>query len=140
VSEIHADAGWGRAVADLAIADDRLIRLVTFTDATTAGGRSRAQAASQHARAARQGTGDRVRALAVGVETAAARAIPSLGETAAHLVCSPETPALSGAELVAGDGWFGLRSHPRPTGSITFGGPAVPPWLDDVLRSIVDVR
>ena len=44
---IHADAGWARAVADHAAAADRPIRLVTLTDATTAGGRSRAQAAAQ---------------------------------------------------------------------------------------------
>ena len=47
---------------------------------------------------------------------------------------SPDAPALAGAELVAGPGWFGLRSHPRPSGSVTFGGPGVPDWLDDALR------
>ena len=35
---------------------------------------------------------------------------------------------------MVGPGWVGLRSHPRPSASITFGGPAVPGWLDDTLR------
>ena len=60
-----------------------------------------------------------------------------MGELVAHLLCSPDAPALSGAELVAGPGWFGLRRHPRPAGAISFGGPALPDWLDDTLRQIV---
>ena len=40
-------------------------------------------------------------------------------------------------EIPVGDGWLGLRSHPRPIGSVTFGGPSVPDWLDDTLREIV---
>ncbi len=49
-----ADAGWARAAADHAAASERPIRLVTVVDAATAGGRSRAQAAAQLARAARR--------------------------------------------------------------------------------------
>jgi hypothetical protein len=135
VEQIHADAGWARAVADHAAGADRPVRLVTLTDAVTAGGRSRAQASAQLARAARRATGDRVAAFAVSVEMDQGDG-PPIGELVAHLLCSPETPALSGAELVAGPGWFGLRSHPRPGGSVTFGGPAVPDWLDATLRSI----
>ena len=120
--------------ADHAAGADRPVRLVTLTDATTAGGRSRAQAAAQLARAAAGATDDRVAAFAVSVEAPDAGGAQPIGELAAHLVCSPEAPALSGAELVAGAGWFGLRSHPRPSGSITFGGPGVPDWLDDTLR------
>jgi len=44
---------------------------------------------------------------------------------------------VAGAELVVGDGWLGLRGHPRPAGSVTYGGPAVPRWLDATLREIV---
>ena len=113
---------------------------MTLTDATTAGGRSRAQASAQLTRAAKGATGDRVAAFAVSVETPRVGAGDALGELVAHLVCSPGRPALSGAELVVGAGWIGLRSHPRPGGSITFGGPAVPDWLDDTLRSIVAGR
>ena len=76
-------------------------------------------------------------AFAVSVETPN---VDLVGDLVAHLVCSPEAPALSGAELVAGDGWFGLRSHPRPIGSVTLGGTDVPAWLDDVLRSTIGAR
>ena len=60
VEHIHADAGWVRAVADHAAGVDRPLRLVTLTDATTAGGRSRAQASAQLARAGQGATGTRV--------------------------------------------------------------------------------
>lgn len=131
VARIDADAWWARATADL----DRPVRIVTVTDATTAGGRSRAQASAQLARAGRKATGDRVLPFAVSAESSDIDA-----ELVAHLVCSPAAAELAGAELVTGSGWFGLRSHPRPIGSISFGGPAVPPWFDDALREVVSPR
>ena len=137
VAAIHHDAGWARAVADHAAAADRPLRLVLLVDASTSGGRSRAQAAAQLTRAASGSTHGRVAAVAVSVETGDAAAFAAIGEVAAHLACSRDTPALSGAELVAGAGWFGLRSHPRPAGSITFGGPEIPAWFDDTLADIV---
>jgi hypothetical protein len=60
-----------------------------------------------------------------------------VSELAAHLVCAPEAAALAGAELVAGSGWVGLRSHPRPAGSITLGGTDLPDWFDAVLRGML---
>jgi hypothetical protein len=105
---------------------------VTITAATTAGGRSRAQASAQLARAGRKATGDLVLPFAVSAET---QEIPA--ELAAHLVCSPDAVDLAGAELVAGSGWFGLRSHPRPIGSLSFGGPALPRWFDEAIREVV---
>lgn len=136
VDDLHADAAWARATVDYSTAAARPVRLVTCTDAMTAGGRSRAQASAQLARAAGTATEGRVTVFAVGVEAPAARAGRPASELVAHLLCHPEAAALAGAELVAGDGWLGLRSHPRPTGSITYGGPAVPAWLDDTLREI----
>jgi hypothetical protein len=135
VAQIHADARWARAVADLATRTGRPIRLITITDATTTGGRSRAQASAQLARAGRKATGDLVLPFALSAES---DVLPA--EFAAHLVCSPEAADLAGAELVSGTGWFGLRSHPRPIGSISFGGPELPPWFDDTLREVVAPR
>ena len=134
-ADIHADAGWARAVADRAAAEDRPIRLITATDAATSGGRSRAQSSAQLARAARGATGDRVSALAVSVE--GGRSGP-VGELVAHLVASPASSGRSGAELVAGAGWLGLRSHPRPSASLSIGGSGVPDWLDDTLRRAIE--
>jgi hypothetical protein len=90
------------------------VRLVTLADATTAGGRSRAQVAAQQARIAAGATEGRVTAFAVGVEATEERAGGPVGELVAH-----------------------LRGHPRPVGSVTYGGPAVPAWLDPVLREMV---
>lgn len=136
VEQIHTDAAWARAASDYAAGADRPVRLLTLTDATTAGGRSRAQSAAQHARSARGATDDRVAAFAISVETPWADGAQPVSELVAHLLCSPDTAALSGAELVAGTGWFGVRSHPRPSASITFGGPEIPEWFDGTLRSI----
>jgi hypothetical protein len=137
VDHIHTDAGWARATADYAVGADRPVRLVTLTDATTAGGRSRAQAAVQQARVAVGATEGRVTAFATGIEAPEDVAGPSAGALVAHLLSHPEAPALAGAELALGSGWLGLRSHPRPTGSITYGGPTIPGWLDPTLREIV---
>jgi len=43
---------------------------------------------------------------------------------------------LAGAGLVVREGWIGLRRHPQPIGTVTYGGPAVPAWLDNALREI----
>jgi hypothetical protein len=60
-----------------------------------------------------------------------------VGELVGHLLSDPDAAGLAGAELAVGPGWLGLRSHPRPIGSVTYGGPALPPWLDDVLEEMV---
>jgi hypothetical protein len=112
---------------------------VTLTDAVTTGGRSRAQASTQLARAAAGSTQGRITAFATSIEASEVAASQPVGELVAHLLGHPEAAALAGAELVIGAGWLGLRSHPRPSGSITYGGPDVPDWLDATLRDIVGV-
>ena len=139
VQQIHTDAGWARAVSDYAAgAAPRPVHLVTLTDAATSGGHTRAQASAQLARAAMGSTDGRVIAFAGSIEASEATAAQPVGELVAHLLVNPDARALAGAELVVGAGWLGLRSHPRPIGSITYGGPAVPAWLDMTLREIVD--
>jgi hypothetical protein len=135
VARIDADSQWVRAVAELARTTGRRVRLVTVVNGATAGGRSRAQASAQLARAGRKATRDQVLPFAVSAES---DDLPA--ELVAHLICSESAEALSGAELVTGAGWVGLRSHPRPIGSISFGGPAVPRWFDDVLGEVVQPR
>ena len=76
-------------------------------------------------------------AFAIAVESTAAGARASAAELAAHLLCTPDASALSGAELVAADAWIGLRSHPKAAGTVTYGGPDIPDWLDGALREVV---
>ncbi len=137
VENLHADAAWSRAAADYAALANHRIRLVTLTAATTSAGRSRAQAAAQLARVAAGATEGRVTAFAAGVEAPDAEAGPVVGELVGHLLAEPEAPPLAGAELVVGPGWLGLRSHPRPLGTVTYGGPEVPDWIDDAFRDMV---
>jgi NAD(P)-dependent dehydrogenase (short-subunit alcohol dehydrogenase family) len=139
VEHLHADASWARAAAEHAELADRSVQLVTLTEAISPAGRSRAQAAAQLARAAASGTAGRVIAFAASIEAPDADAAPVVGELVGHLLTEPEAAALAGAELVVGPGWLGLRSHPRPLGTVTYGGPAVPPWLDAVLAEMVGV-
>jgi hypothetical protein len=133
---IRRDAGWVRAVADYSAAADRPVRVVTVTDATSAGGRSRAMAATQLSRAAHTATADRVDAFAISVETAAESGRHAAAELVGHLVSGADVAPLSGAELVAASDWLGLRRHPVPVGTVSYGGPAIPDWLDGAVRRI----
>ncbi|HXW32284.1 MAG TPA: SDR family NAD(P)-dependent oxidoreductase [Acidimicrobiales bacterium] len=137
VEQIQADAGWARAAADYAAETNRPIRLVTLADATTAGGRSRAQAAAQLARVSLGTTDGRVSAFAAGIEASQDTAAPLVGQLVAYLLCDPGAGALVGAELVVGGGWLGLRSHPHPAGTLSYGGAGLPGWFDAVLGELV---
>jgi NAD(P)-dependent dehydrogenase (short-subunit alcohol dehydrogenase family) len=134
---LHADAAWSRAATDYSTASGRPLRLLTLTDAAHPAGKSRAQASAQLARVAAGATERRVTAFAAGVEAAGTTADDAAGELVAHLLSHPDAAALAGAELVVGAGWIGLRSHPRPTGTVTYGGPTVPSWFDATLREAV---
>jgi NAD(P)-dependent dehydrogenase (short-subunit alcohol dehydrogenase family) len=133
---IRADAGWVRAASDYSASANRPVQMITIGDAVTSAGRTRAQAAAQLARGAQAATSGRVNAFSVSVETSEASERGPVAELVASVLCGGE--ALVGAELVAGSGWLGLRSHPAPAGSISFGGPAVPDWLDGVLRQVIN--
>jgi NAD(P)-dependent dehydrogenase (short-subunit alcohol dehydrogenase family) len=134
---LHDDASWLRAAADYTAENDRPVRLVFLTEATTPAGESRAQAASQIARVAAAGTKGRLTVFTAALESDAPAATDAAGELAAHLLSHPEVTPLAGANLVVREGWLGLRRHPQPIGTVTFGGPAIPAWLDNALREIV---
>lgn len=141
VDGIHSDASWARAVADYSAGSGRPVKLATLTDARDSAGRSRAQSAAQQARVATGATEGRVTAFAVSVEDPDTKnASSAAAELAAHLLEHPESGDLAGAELAVGAGWIGLRSHPRAGGSVVYGGPAVPSWLDGALREIAGAR
>jgi len=115
----------------------RSLRIVTITDATSAGGRSRAQASAQLSRPAHAATENRVDAFAVALESTDVTGRTAAAELTAHLLCTPDAAALSGAEMMATAEWIGLRSHPTAVGSVTYGGPDIPDWLDGALRTVV---
>ena len=135
---IRSDVAWVRAVSDHAGESGRRMRIATVTDATTSGGRSRAQAAAQLSRAAHLVADVHADAFAIGVETDADSRYSTVGELVGYLVGADDTGDLSGAELVATAEWIGLRSHPHPEASISFGGPELPSWVDGTLRGIVN--
>jgi NAD(P)-dependent dehydrogenase (short-subunit alcohol dehydrogenase family) len=135
---IRSDVAWVRATSDHAGESGRRMRIATVTDATTSGGRSRAQAAAQLSRAAHLVADVNTDAFAIGVETGADSRYAAVGELVGYLVGADDTAAMSGAELVATAEWIGLRSHPHPEASISFGGPELPSWVDGTLRSVVD--
>ncbi len=137
VGSIAQDGAWARAVADYAGATQRAVRLVTVTPATSPGGRTRANSVAQLARSAHAATRDLVDAFAISVESASVADSGVAAELAAHLACHPDASSLSGAELVVGPGWFGMRSHPAAHASVSYGGPEIPDWFDDVLSEIV---
>jgi hypothetical protein len=60
-----------------------------------------------------------------------------LAELVARLAGADDARSLSGAELVMRAHWVGLRTHPAPRGSVSFGGPAIPDWVQDGLREII---
>jgi hypothetical protein len=137
LDRLHADAAWTRAVADYANREARPVRMVTVTDAASPAGRSRAQASAQLARVAGPATERRLDAFSVGIEAPEDDTSDAAAGLVAHLLTHPDAHALAGAELAVGGGWIGLRSHPRPTGTVVYGGPAIPEWLDGALEEIV---
>ena len=137
-ASISGSAARAQATSEYAGESGRPMRIATVADATTAGGRTRAQAAAQLARAAHLVTEVNTDAYAIGVETDADSRYSTVGELVGYLVGADDTGDLSGAELVATADWIGLRSHPHPEASISFGGPELPSWVDGSLRGIVN--
>ena len=77
-------------------------------------------------------------AFAIGVETDADSRYSTVSELVGYLVGADDTAGMSGTELVATAEWIGLRSHPHPEASISFGGPELPSWVDPTLRGILN--
>ena len=136
---IRSDVAWVRAVSDHAGESGRPMRIATVTDATTSGGRSRAQTAAQLPprrsprggrpyRRVRNRCRDRRRFALL--RPSASSSVTWSAPTTAGACPAPSWSAT--AE------WVGLRSHPHPEASISFGGPEVPSWVDGTLRDIVN--
>ncbi len=135
---IYADAALMRAVADYSATSQRATRFVGLIDATSPGGRTRAQSAAQLSRASIGASDGRVCATVVGCESDIEADFTAAADLAAHLVVSDDATELSGAELCVGVGWIGLRSHPAPAGTVNFGGPELPDWVDAAMRRLLE--
>lgn len=135
---IQRDAAWVRAAERRSARGQEALRIVTVTAANNPGSRSRAMAAAQLARAAQSSTDGGVSAFSIAVESTALAAHAGATALVGHLILDAYAPALSGVGLVANAHWVGLRSHPSIRGTISYGGPELPEWIDEALRRMVD--
>jgi NAD(P)-dependent dehydrogenase (short-subunit alcohol dehydrogenase family) len=125
-----AHAGWVRAAADLAGMSGEPLRVAMVVRASDPAGRTTAQAVTQLARgASERPSSEPLDAFAVAVEEPLVDPWP-LAQLVARLVGAQDTAPLAGAELAAGRGWVGLRSHPAPLATVSFDGPGIPAWVD----------
>ena len=131
---LTSDAAWMSALSAYVRSEGHALRVVSICDAHSWAGRSRAQAAAQLARASLEGSNGQVAAFAIGVESPDYSGRRAAADLATSLLATDDVTALVGAELVVGEGWLGIRSHPAPATTISFGGPKVPEWLDATLR------
>jgi NAD(P)-dependent dehydrogenase (short-subunit alcohol dehydrogenase family) len=128
-------ASWLRAAARYARDTGRPVRTVHVVPATTPAGRTVAQAVAQMCRSANDtDPAGPLATVAVSLETADPGGLIPFGHLVARLACSEDTLALKGAELVAAPGWIGLRRHPAPALTYTFGGPDIPAAAEETIR------
>jgi NAD(P)-dependent dehydrogenase (short-subunit alcohol dehydrogenase family) len=133
-AQLLQHAAWARAAMRYARTAGRPLRLVHVNRATTAAGRTTAQAVAQLARSANDMSSPaQIDSFAISLETKAPDDFHALGHLVARLARSEDGLSLRGAELVTGHGWVGLRSHPAPAATVTFGGPQIPPSVIDAL-------
>jgi NAD(P)-dependent dehydrogenase (short-subunit alcohol dehydrogenase family) len=135
---IVANAAWARAAAVHALAAGRPVRTVHVSRAVTAAGQSAAQAVAQMSRSINDTAGDvPVHCFTVAVETLDRDVERPVAELVARLARAEDTLALRGAELFADANWIGIRSHPAPMATVSYGGPEIPEWVDGALQRII---
>ena len=134
---VLSHAGWLQAVARHAVRTSRPIRVVHLADATSPPLRAAAQAVAQLARCATLVRPGLIDVFSIALETAEPADHQPVAHLTARLLWSGDATALRGAELVARPGWIGLRSHPAPTATASYGTSALSPWIPDWLRESV---
>lgn len=131
-------AAWTRATARFAITVGRAMRVVHAVRALDPAARTAAQAVTQLARSAQDTPAEPAAAVfAVTIESADPADARPFGQLAARLAGAEDSLALAGAELVVGRGWAGVRGHPVPAWTVSFGGPEIPDWFNGALRQLV---
>jgi NAD(P)-dependent dehydrogenase (short-subunit alcohol dehydrogenase family) len=138
VSDVMFHGAWLRAAARYNMESGRSIRVVHINVALTPAGRTTSSALSQMVRNANdipfQTPFD---AFVLSLETSAPEDVGPVCSLAARLVCAEDALTLRGAELVADRGWIGIRSHPGPEVTVSFGGPEFPSWVNHAFRQAV---
>jgi NAD(P)-dependent dehydrogenase (short-subunit alcohol dehydrogenase family) len=137
-TQVKTHGAWLRAAARYARQAHLTPRVVHLTLVAAAEGVPTAQAVAQLARTANgMSMPESLECFSVTVESRRDADLAAAGHLAARLAGADDAVSLAGAELVVGDGWLGLRSHPEPAATVSFGGPAIPPFVDDVLGQIL---
>jgi NAD(P)-dependent dehydrogenase (short-subunit alcohol dehydrogenase family) len=131
---VLSHAGWLQAVARHAVRTSRPVRVMHLADATSPSLRAAAQAVAQLARCATLVRPGLIDVFSIALETAEPADHQPVAHLTARLLWSGDATALRGAELVARPGWIGLRSHPAPSATASYGTSAIPPWITDWLR------
>jgi NAD(P)-dependent dehydrogenase (short-subunit alcohol dehydrogenase family) len=131
-----AGMAWLRAAAQ--VFADHPIRVIFVTDATSVAGRTTAQTIAQSARSvSERPVGNGLEVAAVSVESGRDADLSPLAALVARLAVTKDALSLCGAELVVGEGWVGVRNHPGPIATVSFGSIEIPDWVDSALRSVV---
>ena len=130
-------AGWLQAAARQAVRTSRPVRVMHLADATSPSLRAAAQAVAQLARCASLVRPGLIDVFSVAVETADPADHQPVAHLAARMLWSGDASALRGAEMLARPGWIGIRSHPAPAATASYGTSAIPPWVGDWLRESV---
>jgi NAD(P)-dependent dehydrogenase (short-subunit alcohol dehydrogenase family) len=134
---VLSHASWLQAVARHAVRTSRPVRVMHLADATSPALRASAQAVAQLARCATLLRPGLVDVFSIALETAEPADHDPVAHLTARLLWSGDATALRGAELVARAGWIGLRSHPAPVATASYGTSALPSWIPDWLRESV---
>jgi NAD(P)-dependent dehydrogenase (short-subunit alcohol dehydrogenase family) len=135
INQVMSHAAWVGAAARYAVRTHNTLRVIHVSLVGSNGGEPAAQSIAQLARSANDSSVQPpLQAFSICVTSKADSDIRAAGHLAARLAGADDAAALRGAELVVGHGWLGLRSHPGPVASLSFGGPAIPPFVDEVLR------
>jgi NAD(P)-dependent dehydrogenase (short-subunit alcohol dehydrogenase family) len=134
-NQVMAHGAWVRAAARYAVEAHRTVRVIHVNRVESFGGEPVAQAVAQLARCVNDSTlATPLDVFSISLESVRSSDVAAATHLAARLAGAADSPPLRGAELVVGKGWLGLRSHPGPAATFSFGGPAVPAFVDEVLR------
>jgi len=133
---VLAHAAWQQAASRQAVRTSRPVRVMHLADATSSPLRPAAQAVAQLARCASLLRPGLIDVFSIALETAGPADHGPVADLIARLLWSGDASALRGAELLARPGWIGLRSHPGPAATASYGTSAAPSWIGDWLRAV----